>query len=160
MAQIHLIVAKACEEPGRSYCLAKFNGVGDGAASQLGRFGMAALSPSRGSSTTSAMATARTTFSISAPIAWHARSARFIYQRNRRMRSISKPKRTWCACARTFRWPTQNSRLSKRVLLCTKQLLAKLADVPTPEEPTPRQLGREHLAQLQMSEQPVESKHL
>jgi hypothetical protein len=29
-------------------------------------------------------------------------------------------------------------------LTAYEQLLAKLADVPTPEGPTPRQLGREH----------------
>ncbi len=35
-----------------------------------------------------------------------------------------------------------------------EQLLAKLADVPTPAGPTPQQLGREHLVQLQVGEQP------
>ncbi len=39
-------------------------------------------------------------------------------------------------------------------LTAYEQLLAKLADVPTPEGPTPRQLGREHLVQLQANEQP------
>jgi len=40
-------------------------------------------------------------------------------------------------------------------LTAYQQLLAKLADVPTPEGPTPRELGREHLVQLQgMNSQP------
>lgn len=33
-------------------------------------------------------------------------------------------------------------------LAAYEQLLAKLADVPTPAGPTPRQLGRQHLVQL------------
>ncbi len=40
-----------------------------------------------------------------------------------------------------------------------EQLLAKLADVPTPAGPTPQQLGREHLVQLQVGEQPRRSSH-
>jgi len=44
-------------------------------------------------------------------------------------------------------------------LAAYEQLLAKLADVPTPAGPTPRQLGREHLVQLQVGEQPARSKH-
>jgi hypothetical protein len=40
-----------------------------------------------------------------------------------------------------------------------EQLLAKLADVPTPAGPTPRQLGREHLVQLQLGECPTRSNH-
>jgi len=39
-------------------------------------------------------------------------------------------------------------------LTAYEQLPAKLADVPTPAGPTPRQLGREHLVQLQANEQP------
>jgi len=39
-------------------------------------------------------------------------------------------------------------------LAAYEQLLKKLADVPTPAGPTPRQLGREHLVQLQVGEQP------
>jgi hypothetical protein len=35
-------------------------------------------------------------------------------------------------------------------LTAYEQLLAKLADVPTPAGPTPRQLGRDHLVQLQV----------
>jgi len=44
-------------------------------------------------------------------------------------------------------------------LTAYEQLLAKLADVPTPAGPTPRQLGREHLVQLQVGEQPRRSSH-
>ena len=44
-------------------------------------------------------------------------------------------------------------------LTAYEQLLAKLADVPTPAGPTPRQLGREHLVQLQLGEQPARSNH-
>jgi hypothetical protein len=44
-------------------------------------------------------------------------------------------------------------------LAAYEQLLAKLADVPTPAGPTPRQLGREHLVQLQVGEQPTRSNH-
>jgi hypothetical protein len=44
-------------------------------------------------------------------------------------------------------------------LTAYEQLLAKLADVPTPEGPTPRQLGREHLVQIQGGEQPTRSEH-
>ena len=40
-------------------------------------------------------------------------------------------------------------------LTAYEKLLAKLADVPTPAGPTPRQLGREHLVQLQV----VNSQH-
>jgi hypothetical protein len=39
-------------------------------------------------------------------------------------------------------------------LTAYEQLLAKLVDVPTPAGLTPRQLGREHLVQLQANEQP------
>jgi hypothetical protein len=39
-------------------------------------------------------------------------------------------------------------------LTAYEQLLAKLADVPTPAGPTPRQLGCEHLVQLEVGEQP------
>jgi len=39
-------------------------------------------------------------------------------------------------------------------LTAYEKLLEKLADVPTPAGPTPRQLGREHLVQLQVGEQP------
>ena len=39
-------------------------------------------------------------------------------------------------------------------LAAYEQLLAKLADVPTPAGPTPRQLGCEHLVQLKVSEEP------
>jgi hypothetical protein len=39
-------------------------------------------------------------------------------------------------------------------LAAYEQLLKKLAHVPTPAGPTPRQLGREHLVQLQVGEQP------
>jgi integrase len=42
-------------------------------------------------------------------------------------------------------------------LTAYEQLLAKLADVPTPAGPTPRQLGREHLVQLHLGEQPTRS---
>jgi integrase len=38
-----------------------------------------------------------------------------------------------------------------------EQLLAKLADVPTPAGPTPWQLGRQHLVQLHIGEQPTRS---
>jgi hypothetical protein len=44
-------------------------------------------------------------------------------------------------------------------LIAYEQLLAKLADVPTPAGPIPRQLGREHLVQLQVGEQPTPSNH-
>jgi integrase len=44
-------------------------------------------------------------------------------------------------------------------LTAYEQLLAKLADVPTPEGPTPRQLGRQHLVHLQVGEQPTRSEH-
>ena len=44
-------------------------------------------------------------------------------------------------------------------LAAYEQLLLKLADVPTPAGPTPRQLGREHLVQLQVGEQPTQSEH-
>jgi hypothetical protein len=44
-------------------------------------------------------------------------------------------------------------------LAAYEQLLAKLADVPTPAGPTPRQLSLEHLVQLQLDEQPTQSKH-
>jgi hypothetical protein len=44
-------------------------------------------------------------------------------------------------------------------LTAYEQLLAKLADVPTPAGPTPRQLGREHLVQLQVGQQPTRSNH-
>ncbi len=44
-------------------------------------------------------------------------------------------------------------------LTAYEKLLAKLADVPTPAGPTPRQLGREHLVQLQVGEQPTRSNH-
>ena len=44
-------------------------------------------------------------------------------------------------------------------LTAYKQLLAKLVDVPTPEGPTPRQLGRENLVQLQVGEQARRSDH-
>jgi len=44
-------------------------------------------------------------------------------------------------------------------LTAYEQLLAKLADVPTPAGPAPRQLGREHLVQLQVGEQPTRSNH-
>lgn len=40
-----------------------------------------------------------------------------------------------------------------------EQLLAKLADVPTPGGPTPRQLSQEHLVQLQVGEQPTRCGH-
>jgi len=40
-------------------------------------------------------------------------------------------------------------------LAAYEELLSKLADVPTPAGPTPRQLGREHLVQLHVSEQPT-----
>ena len=44
-------------------------------------------------------------------------------------------------------------------LTAYEQLLAKLADVPTPAGPTPRQLGREHLVQLQAGEKPRRSNY-
>ena len=44
-------------------------------------------------------------------------------------------------------------------LIAYEQLLAKLADVPTPAGPTPRQLGREHLVELRAAEQPTRSNH-
>jgi hypothetical protein len=44
-------------------------------------------------------------------------------------------------------------------LTAYEQLLAKLVDVPTPAGPTPRQLGREYLVQLQLGEQPTRSDH-
>jgi integrase len=44
-------------------------------------------------------------------------------------------------------------------LTAYEQLLAKLADVPTPAGPTPRELGREQLVQLQMREQPTRFDH-
>ncbi len=44
-------------------------------------------------------------------------------------------------------------------LAAYEELLSKLADVPTPAGPTPRQLGREHLVQLHVSEQPTRSNH-
>jgi hypothetical protein len=44
-------------------------------------------------------------------------------------------------------------------LTAYEQLLANLADVPTPAGPTPRQLGGEHLVQLQVGEQPMRSDH-
>ncbi len=44
-------------------------------------------------------------------------------------------------------------------LTAYEQLLAKLADVRTPAGPTPRELGREHLAQLQVGEQPTRSEY-
>jgi hypothetical protein len=45
-------------------------------------------------------------------------------------------------------------------LTAYEQLLAKLADVPTPGGPTPRQLGREQLVQLRAGEYPTRSNHL
>jgi energy-coupling factor transporter ATP-binding protein EcfA2 len=69
-------------------------------------------------------------------------------------------KRSW---ARTtgdnFEW--LHDRLPEALLhaLGSEQLLAKLADVPTPPGPTPRQLGRDHLVQLQVGEQPTRSDH-
>ncbi len=44
-------------------------------------------------------------------------------------------------------------------LTAYEQLLAQLADVPTPAGPTPRQLGPEHLVQLEVGEQPTQSGH-
>jgi len=44
-------------------------------------------------------------------------------------------------------------------LAAYEELLSKLADVPTPGGPTPRQLGREHLVQLQVGEPPTRSNH-
>ncbi len=44
-------------------------------------------------------------------------------------------------------------------LTAYEQLLAKLADVPTPAGPTPRQLGREHLVQVESSEQLTRYNH-
>ena len=44
-------------------------------------------------------------------------------------------------------------------LAAYEQLLLKLADVPTPAGPTPRQLGQEHLVQLQVGEQLTQSEH-
>jgi integrase len=44
-------------------------------------------------------------------------------------------------------------------LTAYEQLLANLADVPTPAGPTPRQLGREDLVQLQVNEHPTRSDH-
>jgi hypothetical protein len=42
-------------------------------------------------------------------------------------------------------------------LAAYEALLSKLADVPTPAGLTPRQLGREHLVQLHVSELPTRS---
>ncbi len=44
-------------------------------------------------------------------------------------------------------------------LAAYEQLLKKLANVPTPAGPTPRQLGCEHLVQLKVGEQPTRSAH-
>ena len=44
-------------------------------------------------------------------------------------------------------------------LTAYEQLLAKLADVPTPAGPTARQLGREHLVQVESSEQLTRYNH-
>jgi hypothetical protein len=45
-------------------------------------------------------------------------------------------------------------------LTAYEQLLAKLADVPTPAGPTPRQLGCEHLVRLEVGEQPRSDRRL
>jgi hypothetical protein len=42
-------------------------------------------------------------------------------------------------------------------LTAYEKLLARLADVPTPAGPTPRQLSREHLVRLQVAAQPTRS---
>jgi hypothetical protein len=44
-------------------------------------------------------------------------------------------------------------------LAAYEQLLKKLADIPTPAGPTPRQLTGGHLVQLQVGEQPTRSNH-
>jgi hypothetical protein len=68
---------------------------------------------SRGSSTISATATARMTFSTSALIAWRARSARSTFQKIPRKGCFWRPKQTYYAYARTSRWVKRNSRLLK-----------------------------------------------
>ncbi len=44
-------------------------------------------------------------------------------------------------------------------LTAYEQLLTKLADVPTPAGPAPRQLACGHLVQLQVDEQPIRCDH-
>jgi hypothetical protein len=44
-------------------------------------------------------------------------------------------------------------------LAAYEELLSKLADIPTPAGPTPRQLSREHLVRLRGGEQPTRPDH-
>jgi len=93
------------------------------------------------------------TFSISALIEWHARSVSFYLPKDSTKAQLLEAKTNLLRLRQDI--PLLNSELSavEDGLAAYEELLSKLADVPTPAGPTPRQLGRERLVQLQVNEQ-------
>jgi hypothetical protein len=86
------------------------------------------------------MAIAPMTFSIKAHTEWHVRSARFIYQKNRRKRRFLEAQANLLRLRQDI--PLADAELAavEDGPTAYEQLLAKLADVPTPAGQTPRQL--------------------
>jgi hypothetical protein len=108
---------------------------------------MAERSPNRGNSTTSAMATARMTFSTSALTAWHVRSA-YLPKESTKAQLLE-------AKANLLRLrqdiPLADAELAavEEGVGAYERLLATLADVLTPGGSTPRQLTAGRLVQLE-----------
>ena len=96
---------------------------------------------SRGSTTTSATATAPTASSSNVHTEWPAPVAISTPRRTPARRNCWRPRKTSSACWPASRSPTTNRQQSTTGQAALDRLLERLIDVPTPDGATPRKIG-------------------